>query len=227
VAEKGSWDEGGGTGREPGPDRDRAGPGTDSGSSSGAGGPSRKGFNPAWLLVPALGLLLGGMGIASMNRGPAPQSAPTVTVTGPDATVVRPVAPIGTSTTAPGCDLAFVSTSIRPPVQRIQNDQTGGYLDAPSGQDFVAVETTLTNSGTEGCYATAGYQRAHTSGNTYYTGNGEAGGQLSGGRAVAQSIPAGKSVKGAYVFQVPTGSQVSSVRLRSNGSEQWTIVNVG
>ena len=227
MAEKGSWGEGDGTGREPGPARDRAGPGTDSGSSSGAGRPPRKGFNPAWLLVPALGLLLGGMGIASMNRGPEVETAPTVTVTGPDATVVRPVAPIGTSTTAPGCDLTFVGTSIRPPVQRIQNDQTGGYLDARSGREFVVVEATLTNSGTEGCYATAGYQRVHTSGSTYYTGDEKAGGQLSGGRAVAQPIPAGKSVKGAYVFQVPTGSQVSSVRLRSNGSEQWTIVNAG
>ncbi|MEO3783559.1 DUF4352 domain-containing protein [Actinocorallia sp. B10E7] len=224
MAEKGSWDEGGGAGREPG--RDRAAPEVTSGASA-EGKPPKKGFNPAWLLVPALGLLLGGMGIASMNRGPAVETAPTVTVTGPTATVVRPVAPVGSSTTAPGCGLTFLGTSMRPPVPRIQNDQTGGYLDAPSGQVFVVVDTTLTNSGTEDCYATAGYQRAYTSGDAYRTGDAEAGGQLSGGRAVTQPIQAGKSVKGTYVFQVPAGSQVSSVRLRSNGSERWTIVNAG
>ncbi|WP_106398572.1 DUF4352 domain-containing protein [Actinocorallia populi] len=224
MAEKGSWNEGGGTGREPGQDRAAS---EEASGSTAEGGPPRRGFNPAWLLVPAAGLLLGGLGIAGMNRDQGVGSKPTVTVTGPPATVVRPVAPVGTSTTAPGCDLDFRGTELHPPVSRLPEGSTGRYQQAPSGRAFVVVDTTLTNSGTEDCYATPGYQRVHTSGNTYYTGNGEAGALLPGGNAVKQAIPAGRSVKGAYVFQVPAGSAVSSVRLRSNGSEQWTIVNAG
>ena len=239
MAEKGPWNEGSGTGPEPGRDRaasegatgstaaEAFGPGGESGSTA-EGGPPKRGFNPAWLLVPAAGLLLGGLGIATMGQDQGGvQSKPTVTVTGPPATVVRPVAPVGTSTTAPGCALDFRDTALRPPAEQLQEGNTGRYQRAPSGRAFVVVDTTLTNSGTEDCYATPGYQRVYTSGNTYYTGNGEAGALLPGGNAVKEAVPAGRSVKGAYVFQVPTGSTVSSVRLRSNGSEQWTIVNAG
>ena len=198
-----------------------------SAGSTSTGRPPRRGLNPAWLLVPAAGLLLGGLGIAGMNRDDGAGSKPTVTVTGPPATVVRPVAPVGTSTTAPGCELTFLDTQVRPPVQRLPEGQTGRYLDAPSGKAFVVVDTTLTNSGTESCYATPGYQRAYTSPDRYHTGDSEAGALLPAGRAVTQPLPAGRSVKGAYVFEVPADSRVSSVRLRSNGSEEWAIVDAG
>lgn len=224
MVEKGSWDEEGGAGRGPG--EGRAEPSSTAGSTS-TGRPPRRGFNPAWLLVPAVGLVLGGFGIAGMNREAGVESRPTVTVTGPPATVVRPVAPVGTSTTAPGCELAFLDTRVRPPVQRIQEGRAGQYVDAPSGKAFVVADTTLTNSGTENCYATPGYQRAYTSQDRYYTGNSEAGALLPAGRAVTRPLPAGRSVKGAYVFEVPADSRVSSVRLRSNGSDQWAIVDAG
>lgn len=224
MVEKGPWDEGGGAGREPG--GNRVGSEADAGSTS-TDPPPRRGFNPAWLLVPAAGLLLGGLGIAGMNRGGGVQTKPTVTVTGPPATVVRPVAPAGTSSSAPGCELAFRGTEVRPPVQRLPEGRAERYVEAPSGKAFVVVDTTLENSGTEECYATPGYQRAYTSENRYYTGDGETGGILPAGRAVTQPIPAGRSVRGAYVFEIPADSRVSSVRLRSNGSEQWSTVDTG
>jgi hypothetical protein len=240
VADKGSWEERGSTGPDPGRehggagDRDRAGasraPG-ESGATADGGRPVKKGFNPAWLLVPAAGVLLGGLGIANMSGDRSPGSSgspvPTVTVTGPDVTVTRPVAPVGTASAAAGCDLAFYGTTVRPPVTRLQNDRTGRTLDAPRGQTFVVVDTILSNSGTETCYATPGYQRAYTTGDTYYTGNGKAGEQLAEGRAVTQPIEAGKRINGAYVFQVPADSRVSSVRLRGNGGDQWTVVDAG
>ena len=200
---------------------------TASGSTSAGGRPPRKGFNPAWLLVPAVGLLLGGLGIADMNRRPVVETTPTVTVTGPATTIVQPVAPVGSATNAPGCSLQFIGVQPRPPTGQIRNDQTGQVMNAPSGREFVVVETTLTNSGTDDCYATPGYQRVYTSGGTYYTGSREAGDQLAGGRLVTRPVAPGKSIAGAYVFEVPSGSKASSVRLRGNGSEQWTIVNAG
>ncbi|GAA3233450.1 DUF4352 domain-containing protein [Actinocorallia longicatena] len=199
----------------------------------------KKGFNPAWLLVPAAGLLLGGLGIANMNREPD-AATPSASVTMPSATMpsatmpgasgsAQPVAPAASVTTAPatvgaGCRIAFTGTRFEEPISRLKNIRTGEWLNAPSGRQFVVVNTTIRNRGEGTCWATPGYQRGYTSANTYYGGSTTAGNELYRGRRMTKAVGSGNQTTGAYVFVVPVGKNLTQVGFRANGSTDWTIV---
>jgi hypothetical protein len=187
---------------------------------------ARQSFNPAWLLVPAAGLLLGGLGIANMNEN-ADLKAPADNVPAQAAPVTQTAAAAAlTSAKAMAdCKITFSKTTIDKPVSRLKNITTGTYLDPAAGMQFVVVNTTASNTGTAACRATTADQRGYTGSTTYTTGDVTAGDQLDRGRRMTKSIGVDKSIEGAYVFQIPTGKTVSSVKLRANGSDTWTTVN--
>lgn len=182
-------------------------------------------FNPAWLLVPAAGLLLGGLGIANMNEN-ADLKAPTVNVPVQTAPVTQTAAAAAlTSAKAmTDCKITFSKTTIGNPVSRLKNKTTGIYLAPATGMQFVVVNTTASNTGAAACRATTANQRGYTGPTTYTTGDVTAGGHLDRGRQMTKSIGVDKAIEGAYVFQIPTGMTVSSVKLRSDGSDIWTTV---
>ncbi|MEO5876727.1 MAG: hypothetical protein ABIS86_10650 [Streptosporangiaceae bacterium] len=181
-----------------------------------------QGFNPAWLLVPAAGLLLGGLGIANMDKNPDLEVGPSAAVTASSVAVIQTAAPA-----AAGCRVEFSGTDIEQPVKRLKNIQTGRYLDPAAGMRFVVVNTRASNSGDTACPATSANQRGYTSSTAFTTGSAVAGSQLYRGRRMTRSIGVGKAVEGAYVFQIPAGRTLTSVRLRSNGSDTWTTINAG
>ncbi|GAB2817553.1 hypothetical protein GCM10022221_14250 [Actinocorallia aurea] len=194
---------------------------------SGATGTDRakgnKDFNPAWLLVPAAGLMLGGLGIANMSREPAVRTTPTVTVTAVDQTVTVPAAP-APATTAAACRLVFTGTTFAPPVGTIRNSRTGVSESAPNGQAYAVVNTTIKNDGGQPCSATAGYQRGYTGPTAYYAGKRKLGLLLDGGQALETAVGPGQTVQGSYVFQIPSRTTLREVRLRQNGGTDWTTV---
>ncbi|ROO84040.1 hypothetical protein EDD29_1552 [Actinocorallia herbida] len=184
----------------------------------------RKDFNPAWLLVPAAGLMLGGLGIANMSREPVVRTTPTVTVTAVDQTVTVPAAPVAPTAGGGSCRLVFTGTTFSAPVGAIRNSQTGATVTAPSGQSFAVVTTTVKNDGGQPCSATAGFQRGYTGPTTYFAGKRKVGQLLEGGQALETAVPPGQSVQGAYVFQIPSRTTLREVRLRQNGGTDWTTV---
>jgi len=183
---------------------------------------ARQSFNPAWLLVPAAGLLLGGLGIANINEN-ADLEAPAVNAPMQAAPVTQTAAAAAlTSAKAmAGCKISFSKTTIEKPVGRL------GNLEPAAGMQFVVVNTTARNTGAVPCLATGADQRGYTGPTTYTTGDVTAGSQLDRGRRITRSIGVDKAVEGAYVFQIPTGRTISSVKLRSHGSETWTTVKAG
>lgn len=196
----------------------------------------KKGFNPAWLLVPAAGLLLGGLGIANMNRKPEVKvpavpsvsvAVPSVTVPSVDVTVPTvPGVTASADAAAAGCNLAFTNTTVERPLTRLKNIVTGQYLNAPTGKRFVVVNTTLRNSGGGTCMASPGSQRTYSGSSTFFEGSQTAGDELYRGRRMTKAISDGNSVRGAYVFEVPTGTTLNTVRMRADDTDNWTVVRV-
>lgn len=189
---------------------------------------AKQSFNPAWLLVPAAALLLSGLGIANMNEY-AHVKIPAVNVPAPAALVTQTAA-AGALTSAKartGCKITFSKTTVEKPVSRLKNITTGTYLDPAAGMQFVVVNTTASNTGAAACRATTANQRGYTGSTTYTTGDVTAGSQLYRGRRMTKNIGVDKSIQGAYVFQIPTGETVSSVKLHANGSDTWMIVKAG
>lgn len=178
-----------------------------------------RGFNPAWLLVPAAGLLVGGLGIASLHKEQDVKVGPAANAAAPAAATTAKV--------MADCKITFSKTTIGKPVSRLKNIATGMYLDPAAGRRFVVVNTMASNTGHAACWATTRNQRGYTGSTSYTTGNVIAGSQLYRGRRMAKSIGVDRTIQGAYVFQIPTGKIVSSVRLRSNGSRTWTTVKAG
>ncbi|MDX6742989.1 hypothetical protein [Actinocorallia sp. A-T 12471] len=195
----------------------------DSGATGTERSRSGKDFNPAWLLVPAAGLMLGGLGIANMSREPVVRTTPTVTVTAADQTVTVPAAPVATTGTT-ACRLVFTGTTFAPPVGAIRDSRTGASMTAPQGQAYAVVNTTIKNDGGRPCSATAGYQRGYTGPNDAHPGRRKIGQMLDGGRALETAIGPGQTVQGSYVFQIPARTTLREVRLRQNGGTDWTTV---
>src|SRR4051794_24540754 len=79
---------------------------------------SPQGFNPAWLLVPAAGLLVGGLGIANMNEEPAVTIRPAGNAEAPATAVIQTAAPAAATTAKAGadCRITFSKTTIAKPV---------------------------------------------------------------------------------------------------------------
>ncbi|MCD0450737.1 hypothetical protein LO762_16290 [Actinocorallia sp. API 0066] len=183
----------------------------------------RKDFNPAWLLVPAAGLMLGGLGVANLTREPEVRTTPTVTVTAADRTVTVPAAPAASP--SPGaCRLVFTDTRFERTVGTIRDSRTGASLSAPDGRTFAVVNTAVRNEGGSPCSATAGFQRGYTDSATFFPGKRKVGQLLEGGRALETAIGPGQAVQGTYVFQIPSRSTLREVRLRQNGGSEWTTV---
>src|SRR3954451_18910625 len=59
---------------------------------------SKQGFNPAWLLIPAAGLLVGGLGIANMNGRSAVMVRPAGNAEASATAVIRTAAPAAAAT---------------------------------------------------------------------------------------------------------------------------------
>ena len=92
---------------------------------------------------------------------------------------------------------------------------------------FVVVNTTVSNTGAAACWATTDSQRGYTGPASYATGDVTASSQLDRGHRMTRSIGVDTAIEGAYVFQIPAGRTISSVRLRANGSDTWTTVKAG